>query len=123
PPDLTTSVGFESSTTSTSLKLPPIDPQILLGDKDQPVGLGKYKLELNRSGEVNELGFYKLSTDMQTESVHTNTILQTPTTEDQEKSQTLSASDSVESSFKTYPSSSAGDQVPRRAGPITRTRK
>ncbi|KAL6229756.1 hypothetical protein BDW75DRAFT_245431 [Aspergillus navahoensis] len=37
PPDLTTSVRFESSTTSTSPELPPIDPRILRWDKDQPV--------------------------------------------------------------------------------------
>lgn len=77
--------------------------------------MGKHELELNRLGEVNESGFCELSTDMETDSVHSNIILQTPTRDDQKrKPQTLSASD---------PSNSAGDHAPGRAGPITRSRK
>ncbi|KAL4861450.1 hypothetical protein BDV12DRAFT_208024 [Aspergillus spectabilis] len=112
PPDLATGIGFESSTTSTSPKLPPIDPQILLESEDQPVELGKERSEvrkINKGGALSSenqksfiaetLWFDKLwlakerdlSTDTPTELVEINSILETMSTaETQERnSQTL----------------------------------
>ncbi|KAL4958731.1 uncharacterized protein BDV14DRAFT_186161 [Aspergillus stella-maris] len=150
PPGLTTSIEFKSSTTSTTPELPPIDPQILLGDKDRQVGLSKDEFELRKMKEGGVLRFRgsssvtensptadilradklwlaeerDLSIDTQTDLVEINSILETPIMKMQQKNpQTLSAPDSVQSSRTVDPLSGSENPAPGGAGPITRARK
>ncbi len=143
PPDLTASVGFQSSTTSTSPELPPIDPQILSGGKDWPVELGKDAFEskelkedgvlrshrssdteISPAAETLRFNKFRLaearepSTNSQTNLAEANAIQKTRERQDKNP-QTPSSSDSAQSS--TTVESSRNRTLGR--GPITRAQK
>ncbi|KAL4746587.1 hypothetical protein BDW72DRAFT_197529 [Aspergillus terricola var. indicus] len=144
PPELCTSAGSECSATSTSPELPLIDPQLLLVDKDRPVRPSRddgFELkEIKEGGVLGSRGpsseteilftsettrFDKLSLvegrdpsiDMQTDLMEINTERQ------EKKSQTPSASGSLQPLPTVDSLSTAGNNKLGPAGSITRTQK